>query len=105
MFAVFAYKTKISVFLKSDSKKMYCEAKRSGSDRERKYFPIQQGLILKFAFKPEKLPGLSRNRPPIGITKKGFNPERVVPTLRIYQKASSFNFALFFAVGLLAALR
>ena len=70
MFAVFAYKTKISVILKSDSKKMYCEAKRSGSDRERKYFPIQQGLILKFPFKPEKLPGLSRNRPPIGITKK-----------------------------------
>lgn len=57
MFAVFAYKTKISVILKSDSKKLYCEAKRSGSDRERKYFPIQQGLILKFAFKPEKLPG------------------------------------------------
>ena len=70
MFGVFAYKTKISVILKSDSKKMYCEGKRSGSDRERKYFPIQQGLILKFAFKPEKLPGLSRNRPPIGITKK-----------------------------------
>ena len=70
MFAGFAYKTKISVILKSDSKKMYCEAKRSGSDRERKYFPIQQGLILKFPFKPEKLPGLSRNRPPIGITKK-----------------------------------
>ena len=70
------------------------------------------GFDLKFAFEPEKSPRLSKNKPPIrktkilGILHAGNRyTGRVVNTLRIYWKASSFNFAIFLAVGLLAAFK
>ena len=49
---------------------------------------IQQVLILKFVFGPEKFPGLSRNEPI-------FTMQRVIPSLFLSLSLSLFYLALF----------
>ena len=61
MFAGFAFKIKVSIILKMiQCNNAVNEAKLLGLS-VRKCATIQPGLILKFAFGPEKVPGLWRN--------------------------------------------
>ena len=66
MFAVFAFKVKISIIFKNDRMKLSVnEAKLTGlCARDRA--TIQQVLILKFAIRPEKSLGLSIDGPLAG---------------------------------------
>ena len=60
---VFAFKIKVSIILKNNTIKLSVnEAKLTGL-WDRNCATIQQVVILKFAFRPEKFPGLWRNGP------------------------------------------
>ena len=60
---VFAFKIKVSIMFKNNTRTLSVnEAKLTGL-WDRNCATIQQVVILKFAFRPEKFPGLSRNGP------------------------------------------
>ena len=60
---VFAFKIKVSIIFKNNTIKLSVnEAKVTGL-WDRNCATFQQVVILKFAFGPEKFPGLSRNGP------------------------------------------
>ena len=64
MFAMFAFKIKVSKILKNnDTMKLSPNKVKLTGSWARNCNTIQQTLISKFAFWPKKLPGLLRNRP------------------------------------------
>ena len=63
MLVVFAFKIKVSIIFKNDTIKLSVnEAKLTGL-WDKNCATIHQVVILKFAFRPKKFPGLSRNGP------------------------------------------
>ena len=71
MFALFAFMITVSINFENDTMKVSVrvnEAKWTGL-LARNCAIIHQVLITKFAFGPEKLPGLSRNGPVVLVVK------------------------------------